>query len=125
MLHQRDDNIIIVQRKFERSHIHLTLQPHDIYFLICKVEYPYDRKTCNETACISLPGTLVGLEFCAYLEFPTESEYYSYDPKIVNGIENAKVNLFLKELPSFIQIENNPFEKEKKQMKIYNYCEVP
>lgn len=92
---------------------HHSPQLYDIYFLICKVEYPYEKQTLTETAYITLPGTFVDLEFCAYMEFPSDQQYFNYNAKFVNGIENGKVNLFLKELPAFIQVEKNPFEYGK------------
>lgn len=88
-------------------------QSYDVYFLISKVEYPYEKETHTETAYVKLPGDFVDIEFCSYLEFPKDSNLFSYDNKTVNGIEDAKVNLYLRSLPSFIQIEDDLFNNGK------------
>jgi len=47
---------------------------------------------------------------CGYIEFPSDTQYFCYDNNIINGLQNVKLNLFLRELPFFVQIEENPFE---------------
>ncbi|CDW81227.1 glycogen debranching enzyme [Stylonychia lemnae] len=122
MFHQRQDNIITMTRKFARTLKH---QNFDIYFLICKVEYPYERQSSTEVSVVKLPGTFVELEFCGYLEIPEDLEYYNYNHKIVNGIETARLNLFIKNLPSYISIDDDPNNHEEQQIKIQAFDQLP
>eukprot|EP00347_Sterkiella_histriomuscorum_P000287 403376460 len=126
MHHQRDDNLILITRHFD-SHKNKLFKSknYDGYFLISKCEYPYEKKTFTETAFVKLPGYFVDLEFCGYLEVKMENQYYVYDPKVVNGMKESKVKMFIKQLPSYVTIEEDPFNKGMQQLKIMSYQDIP
>lgn len=44
-----------------------------MYFLVARVEYPYEKKCDNETVYVTMPGKYIDFEMCGYLEFPMDT----------------------------------------------------
>ena len=97
---------------------------YDSYVLLSKAEFPTDITSSSPDLTIDLPGIFVDLEFVAYLEFPLNQQYFNYNEKFVNGIENAKLHLFIKDLPSFIEIEENE-ATGCDSLRLLNYDKLP
>ena len=108
MQHLRDENIIVMVRQFDLGDPMVQDKNYDSYVTITKVGYPNERNPSQEFATVELPGQFVEFVFAGYLEFENPSQYYNYDPKMVNGIENVKLNMFVNEMPKYINISHHP-----------------
>lgn len=56
---------------------------------------------------MQLPGKFVKFKLVTYMDIEQSSDLYSYNPIEVNGINNAKIHIFKKEVPSYIKIGSN------------------
>ena len=82
-------------------------------------------KDAKDEVDVILPGRFHSLVLAAYIDFEHHSSLYQYNPHVVNGVDGAKVNIFLKEIPSFIEVQHHPTLEGKDFLRIRNYNELP